>query len=121
MLRHKTESKRFQKKQAEENFEEDANDPLHAATAKEDFKEMKVDKELADRLLVGCRAYFERQSLPQETRVAQMRDLVKSAEDGFSNIATRFDQCGDTLTGILTDMDNHVRALEHVSHTTLAE
>lgn len=121
MLRHKQESQRFKKKEAQEDFEEDQNDPLYAATAKEDLKEMKVDKELADRLLVSCRAYFERQSHPQETRVAQMRDLVKSAEDGFSNIAARFDQCGDTLTGILNDMDSHVRSLEHVSHTTLAE
>jgi hypothetical protein len=120
MLRHKTESLRFKQKQTMEHAD-DENDPLHEATAKEDLKEMKVDKELADRLLVGCRAYFERQTLPQETRVAQMRDLVKSAEDGFSNINQRFDQCGANLREILSVMDNHLRSLENTSHSTLAE
>merc|ERR1719191_2485791 len=82
---------------------------------------MKVDKELADRLIVDCRAYFERQAHPQETRVAQLRDLVKSAEENFSNIALRFDQCRENLSGILGDMNDHVRSLENTSHSTLAE
>jgi len=121
ILKHKTENLRFKQKTTMVDIEEDINDPIHAATAKEDLKEMKVDKELADRLLYGCRAFFERQPHPQETRVAQMRDLVKQAEEGFTSISSRFNQCEKNLSAILYDMSSHVASLEHTTHSTLAE
>lgn len=120
MLRHQTESRRFKANFTRELFLEHENDPIHAPTAKEDLKEMKIDKELADRFIVACRAYFERQAHPEETRVAQMRDLIKSSEEGFHNIAGRFDQCNKTLKEILSEMNHHVRSLELTSHSTLA-
>merc|ERR1719352_2117194 len=92
MLRHKQESERFANMVLEKQ-EADPDDPLFATTVKEDLKEMKIDKEMAEGLIMDCRAYFERQALPQETRVAQMRDLVKQAEDDFAQIASRLEQC----------------------------
>jgi len=121
LLKHKTENLRFKQKTTMMDIEEDLNDPLHAPSAKEDLKEMKVDKELAERLIDGCRAFFARQPHPQETRVAQMRDLVKQAEEGFSAISNRFEQCEENVTKILYDVSHHVTSLEHTSHSTLAE
>jgi len=120
MLRHKTEAKRFNER-ITQPVVEDENDPIQATTIKEDFKEMKVDKEMGERLIDGCRAYFERQSLPQETRVAQMRDLVKHAEEGFLKMSKRFEECDQNLNGILRQMSSHVQTLELTSHSTLGD